>query len=65
MNRSTFAAPAANFPPSLHLPIEAPRTSWPGLIEHAASALQGRCVHDSEALALELRAIAEALKVSA
>lgn len=48
---------------NLSLPIEAPRSAWPGLLDHAADALQGRCTFDSEILALELRAIAEALRV--
>lgn len=47
---------------NLSLPIEAPRASWPGLLDHAADALQGRCTFDCETLALELRAIAEALR---
>lgn len=63
MNCSAIAAPAAAFPPSLYLPIEAPRESWPGLIEHAASALEGFGTTSLEILALELRAIAEALRV--
>lgn len=61
MNRSARAAAAA-IPESLFLPIEAPRDAWPCLIEHAADALAGRCIHDSETLALELRAIAAALR---
>lgn len=63
MSRSTLAAPAAAFPPSLHLPIEAPRDCWPGLIERAAAALEERPGIHLETLALELRAIAEALRV--
>lgn len=63
MNRSAIAAPAAIFPPSLHLPIEAPRDAWPALIERAASMLEGQPARDAETLALELRAIAEALRV--
>ena len=63
MNRSAIAAPAAAFPPSLHLPIEAPRDAWPALIECAADALEGCNAHRREILALELRAIAEALRV--
>ncbi|NCT66370.1 MAG: hypothetical protein GXC76_01870 [Rhodanobacteraceae bacterium] len=62
MNRSALAARAAALPASLHLPIKAPRDAWPALIEHAADALAGRCIFDSETLALELRAIAEALR---
>lgn len=62
MNKCHSAAPAAAYPASLHLPIEAPRDAWPVLIEHAADALQGRCMFDSETLALELFAIAEALR---
>jgi hypothetical protein len=33
------------------------------LLDHAAGALQGRCTFDSETLALELRAIAEAVRL--
>lgn len=62
MKRSTVAAPAAVFPPSLHQPIEAPRECWPGLIERAAAALEERPGIHLETLALELRAIAEALR---
>jgi len=50
-------------PENLLLPIEAPRDSWPTLLNHAADALTGRCIYDSETLALELRAIAVALRV--
>jgi hypothetical protein len=56
---SANTAPREN----LALPIEAPRSTWPGLLDHAADALQGRCTFDSETLALELRAIAEALRL--
>lgn len=65
MKSRSVAAPAAAFPASLHLPIEAPRDAWPVLIEHAADALEGRGMFDSETLALELRAIAQALRVEA
>lgn len=61
MNRSARAAAAA-IHDSLFLPIEAPRDAWPRLIEHAADALAGRTIFDSETLALELRAIAAALR---
>lgn len=62
MNRSTLAASAADFPPSLRLALDVPRDAWAGLIEHAASALEGRCIFDSESLAQELRAIAHGLR---
>lgn len=60
MNTST-ATPTR--PANLHLPIEAPRQQWPGMIEYAADALTGRRPSNPEALALELRAIAEALRM--
>lgn len=63
MKNRTIAAPAADFPPSLDLPIEAPRDQWPELFVRAAEALEGRHAHRRETLALELRAIAEALRV--
>lgn len=63
MKHCSPAAPAAVFPPSCHLPIEVPRDTWAGLIEHTALALEGRCIFDSETLARDLRAIAEALRV--
>lgn len=59
MNAHTLDA----LPASLHLPIEAPREQWPQLLDRAAEALQGRRVVDSESLALELRAIAEAIRM--
>ncbi|ODU46603.1 hypothetical protein [uncultured Aquimonas sp.] len=62
MNCTHAAAALAALPAHLLLPIEAPRAEWPGLLDHAAAALQGRCVYDSETLALELRAIAEVLR---
>ena len=62
MKHHPVAAPAAAFPPSLRLPLDVPRDAWPGLIEHAASALAGECIYDSCTLAPELRAIAEALR---
>lgn len=63
MKRSTVAAPAASFSPSLDLPIEAHRDEWPALFLRAAEALEGQHPHRREILALELRAIAEALRV--
>lgn len=55
--------PAAVSTPSLHLPmIEPPRAQWPGLLEHAAAAIGGGCVFDSQSLAAELRGIAAALR---
>lgn len=48
---------------NLALPIEAPRASWSSLLDSAADALLGRSTADSESLSLELRAIAEALRV--
>lgn len=65
MNTSTaeMAAALAALPSHLsEMPIEAPRPQWPGLLEHAAAALEGRCVFDSQSLAAELRAIAAALR---
>lgn len=62
MKSTNTAAHAASFPQNLLLPIEAPRESWPGLLDHAAAALSGECIFDSETLALELRAIAAALR---
>ena len=62
MNRPTLAALAAGYPPSLRLSLDVPRDAWAGLIEHAASALEGRCIFDSESLAQELRAIANTLR---
>jgi hypothetical protein len=53
---TTYGAEAMN---TIHLPIEAPRADWPGLIERAATALEAA---DSYTLALELRAIAVALR---
>lgn len=47
---------------ALHLPIEAPRDQWPDLFTLVAEALEGRHAHRRETLALELRAIAEALR---
>jgi hypothetical protein len=37
------------------------RPEWAGLLEHAAMALEGRCIFDSETLAAELREIAAAI----
>lgn len=62
MKHPPSAAPAAAFPPSLHLPIEAPRAEWPRLLDLAAAALEDRTTTGREVLALELRAIAEALR---
>ncbi len=62
MKHHPSAAPAADFPPSLHLPIEAPRAAWPRLLDLAAAALEDRTATGREVLALELRAIAEALR---
>jgi len=62
MNRSAPAARAA-MPENLSLPIEAPREAWPALIERAADQLAGVNPIGSAVLALELRAIAEALRV--
>ena len=39
-----------------------PRSAWPGLLEHAALVAEGQAVFDSESLASELRAIADALR---
>jgi hypothetical protein len=55
MNTRTPAA-SATFP-------NVPRPQWPGLLQHAALALEGRAIFDSETLAAELRAIASALRV--
>ena len=60
MHRSALAASAAPFK-SLSLPFNVPRESWPHLLEQAAAALLGER-HDAEALAVELFAIAAALK---
>lgn len=62
MKNTSTAARAAVIPQNLSLPIEAPRESWPGLLDHAAAALSGACIFDSETLALELRATAAALR---
>lgn len=45
--------------------IEEFSDAWAGLIEDAASALEGRCSFDSESLAQELRAIANAVRAIA
>lgn len=47
---------------TIHLPIEAPRADWPGLIERAAATLTGTRPYNPETLALELQAIAVALR---
>lgn len=49
-------------PPTLPLPLSVPRESWPGLLEHAADAIEGRCIYDSHTLGHELRAIAAGLR---
>lgn len=54
MNTRTPAATAAS--------TNVPRPQWPGLLQHAAMALEGRAIFDSESLAAELRAIAAALR---
>lgn len=41
--------------------VTPPRAEWPGLLDHAAAALEGEVVFDSESLAAELRGIAQAL----
>ena len=42
--------------------VTPPRSAWPGLLEHAALVVKGEAVFDSDSLAAELRAIAEALR---
>lgn len=54
MNTRTPAASAT-------LP-DVPRPQWAGLLQHAAMALEGRAIFDSETLAAELRAIAAAIR---
>ncbi|SDD06036.1 hypothetical protein [Aquimonas voraii] len=54
MNTRTPAATAAS--------TNVPRPQWAGLLQHAAMALEGRAIFDSESLAAELRAIAAALR---
>lgn len=55
--------PAVVSAPSLCLPmIELPRTQWPVLLGHAAAAIEGGCVPDSQSLAAELRGIAAAVR---
>ncbi|MCG6118365.1 MAG: hypothetical protein MEQ07_09265 [Aquimonas sp.] len=57
MNTRTPAASA--------IPANIPRSQWPFLLRHAADALEGRAIHDSESLAAELRAIALAMALGA
>ncbi len=59
----SFSSTTSAHPANLHLPIEAPRPQWPDLIENAASALEFSDALAGQRLALELRAIAEALRV--
>lgn len=42
--------------------VAPPRSTWPGLLEHAALVVKGEAVFDSDSLAAELRAIADALR---
>lgn len=62
MNSHPTAALAAARLQNLPLPLNVPRPAWPGLIDHAAEALSGRSIHDSETLARELAAIAAAMR---
>ena len=62
MNNRISAASAARSPINLPLPIEVPRDAWAELIEHAAAAIAGRCIFDSETLVPELCAIAAAMR---
>ncbi|ODU41234.1 hypothetical protein [uncultured Aquimonas sp.] len=56
MNTHTPAASAT-------LPaLSVPRPQWAGLLDHAALAIEGRAIFDSETLGAELRAIAAALR---
>jgi hypothetical protein len=57
------ALPAEDAASPSHLPmIESPRAQSPDLLEHAAAAIEGCCVFDSQGLAAELRGIAAALR---
>jgi len=42
--------------------VTPPRSAWPGLLDHAALVVKGEAVFDSDSLAAELWAIAEALR---
>ncbi|MDR2012151.1 MAG: hypothetical protein LBQ20_03740 [Rhodanobacter sp.] len=57
MNRSIPAARAA-MPENLSLPLKLPRQMWAAILEHAARALEGRRLFDSETLDRQLRAVA-------
>ncbi|GMU42761.1 MAG: hypothetical protein IT479_02440 [Xanthomonadales bacterium] len=62
MKRQPTAAVAVARLQNRPLPLDTPRDAWPGLIERAAAALEGRRIYDSETLAVELRSIASAMR---